>query len=173
MACIPENRLVETENGEKVTAYKETDQKALLIDPYAIEWKLKKINKVVPAVVGHIPREISRAIWFFIEKGGSLTGKVFEERCRPSPIPKGGLEIILKVTISINDEKRKYLERLKAIISDNYDAVKTESYSFSDEFKEGTVETENFDTEEVIVFEDDEESEDSDDNEAHELICLD
>ena len=74
---------------------------------------------------------------------------------------------------SINDEKRKYLERLKAIISDNYDAVKTESYSFSDEFKEGTVETENFDTEEVIVFEDDEESEDSDDNEAHELICLD
>jgi len=93
----------------------------------------QKINKIVPVVVEHIPREISRAIWFFIEKGGKVTGNVFEERCRPSQIPKGGLEIMLKVTISISDEKRKYLERLKTIICENIqNSEETESFSFSD-----------------------------------------
>ena len=39
---------------------------------------------------------------FFLEKGGPMVGKVYEERCRPSPIAKGRLELVLKVSISID-----------------------------------------------------------------------
>ena len=45
-----------------------------------------------------------------------------EEKFKPSPIPKGGLEIILKATFSITDEKRKILERMKEIVNENYNA---------------------------------------------------
>ena len=34
----------------------ETDPVALLEDTYAIAWKLQKKDKLVPVVVGHIPR---------------------------------------------------------------------------------------------------------------------
>ena len=145
--------------GEKLTACKEKYKVALEIDPYAVAWKLKKIDRIAPVVVGHIPREISRAIWFFLEKGGTVTGKVFEERCRPSPIPKGGLEILLHTKISIADGKRKYLDRLKCIISENYDpSSETEMLSFREgkELEEEKQRQEEMiDFEQVIVFEDD------------------
>jgi len=56
------------------------------------------------------------AIWFFMEKGGKVIGEAAEERWRPSPIPKGGLEEWLKATVSIGNEKN--------------DSEATESFSF-------------------------------------------
>ena len=49
-----------------------------------------------------------------------MVGKVYEELCRPSPIPKGGSELVLKVSISIEHEKIIYIEHLKEIITQNY-----------------------------------------------------
>ena len=49
-----------------------------------------------------------------------MVGRVLDEKCYPSPIPKGGLEILLMVQFKIADEKRKYMERLKEIITKNY-----------------------------------------------------
>ena len=46
--------------GECLIGEQETDPIALLEDPYAIASKLQKKDKLVPVVVGHIPREISR-----------------------------------------------------------------------------------------------------------------
>ena len=43
-----------------------------------------------------------------------------DEKCYSSPIPKGGREILLMVQFKIAEEKRKYMERLKEIISNNY-----------------------------------------------------
>ena len=57
---------------------------------------MKRKDKLKAFVVGHIPRELSRAVCFFIEKGGSLQGKLMEEKFKSLSIPKGGLEIILK-----------------------------------------------------------------------------
>ena len=148
-----------TKNWRETNSLQRKRQVALEIDPYAVAWKLKNINRIAPVVVGHIPREISRAICFFLEKGGTVTGKVFEERCRPSPIPKGGLEILLQTKISIADGKRKYLDRLKCIISENYDpSSETEMLSFREgkELEEEKQRQEEMiDFEQVIVFEDD------------------
>lgn len=55
---------------------------AIEIDLYVVRWKLKRIERIAPVVVGHMPRQILRAICFFPEKGGAVTVKLFEERCR-------------------------------------------------------------------------------------------
>ena len=46
-----------------------------------------------------------------------MIGRVLNEKRYPSPIPKGGLEILLMVQFKIADEKRKYMELLKEIIT--------------------------------------------------------
>ena len=93
----------------------ETDPVALLDDPYAIAWKLQKKDKLVPVVVGHIPREISWFVWHFIKYGGKVCSQVQPERPRQSPIPSGGLEILLMAKLTISHEKRRYLAHLKTL----------------------------------------------------------
>ena len=58
----------------------------LIHDPYAVAWKLKSKGKLVADIAGHMPKEISRATWFFLERGGKINGKIFEEKYWPSPI---------------------------------------------------------------------------------------
>eukprot|EP00794_Sanderia_malayensis_P001041 gene1041-368_t len=79
--------------GQKVFAEKEKDRTALLQDPYAVAWKLKLCDKLTASVVGHVPREISRAISFFLDRGGIVHGIVTNERYQPSPIPRGGYNL--------------------------------------------------------------------------------
>ena len=47
--------------------------------------------------VGHIPREISRFIYFFMEIGGMVEGTVVDLAKIRSPMPSGGLEIKLEL----------------------------------------------------------------------------
>ena len=87
--------------------------------------KKKKKSKITVDVVGHVPKEISRAVFFFISKGGKVVGRVLDS--------KGGLEILLMVQFKVADEKRKYMERLKEIITKNYtsdfpEAIETENH---------------------------------------------
>ena len=97
-----ENPLVKNVKiGQSLFCEQETNKIVLMHDPYGVTWKLKWKGKLVADIVGHIPKEISRAAWFFLERGGKINGKVFEERCRPSPIPKGRLEIMLFAELRI------------------------------------------------------------------------
>ena len=104
---------------EIVFAEKDSNKTVLEHDSYFIAWKKKKKSKITADVVGHVSKEISRAVFFFISRGGKVVGRVLDEKCYPSPIPKGGLEILLMVQFKIADEKRKYMERLKEIITKN------------------------------------------------------
>ena len=52
-------------------------------------------------------------IYIYISRGGKAVSKALDEKCFPSSILKGGLEILLMVRFKIADEKRKYMERLK------------------------------------------------------------
>ena len=91
--------------GEKLEAKKEDNEDATKIDPYANVWKLKRRDKLVPVVVGHIPREILRFTKFFLNYSGKIEVKVFSSQYKPSPIPSGGLEIPLVVKFLVFDEK--------------------------------------------------------------------
>ena len=77
-------------------------------------------RKLLEKTVRHLPKELSRAAWFFLEWGGKTSGNVFEEKYRPLAIPKGGLEIILEVELKIKDKDRKNLERFQDIHENNY-----------------------------------------------------
>ena len=96
--------------GECVIGEQETDPVALLLDPYAIAWKLQKKDKLVLVVVGHIPREISQLVWYFIKYGGKVCSQVHSERPRLSPIPSGGLEILLTAKLTVSDESAGSLQ---------------------------------------------------------------
>ena len=79
-----------------------------------------------------MPKEISRAALFFLKRRRKINGKVFEEKYGPSPIPKGGLEIILSAKLRIADERRNILERFKEIIQSNYlENAHTNSYQIN------------------------------------------
>ena len=96
-----------------------------------------------------------------------MVGEVLEEICHPSPIPKGGLEMLLIAQFKIAYEKRKYLERLKEIIANNYTA----------DFPEG-IEIENQEEYMKAVGEDEQAEDDSDndhviDDETDYAICID
>ena len=79
--------------------------------------------------VGHIPREISRHVYYFIKtEGGSVTGTVISTKHRPSPIPSGGLEIPLLLKFSCSQQKT--FEKMKTFIQTLYD------YNFTGTVKE-------------------------------------
>ena len=90
--------------GEKLQLRKEKNKEALDIDPYAVAWMLKRKNKLILDIVSHVPREISRFIWFFFRHGKKMKASVLSIRPLPSPIASGELEIMLKAKLTI-DEK--------------------------------------------------------------------
>ena len=49
--------------GEKLTAEKEKNKEALDIDPYAMAWMLKRRNKLVPDIVGHVLCDLRHTWW--------------------------------------------------------------------------------------------------------------
>ena len=107
--------------GEKLTTVKEKSKEALDIDPYAVAWMLKRRNKLIPDIVGHVPREISRFISFFFTHGGKLEANVLFVRPLPSPIPSGGLEIMLMAKLTTDQKDAKILKYLQQLIAENYE----------------------------------------------------
>ena len=94
---------------------------------------MKSKEKLIGETVGHFPKELSREAWFFLERRGEISENVFEEKHRPSPTPKGGIEIMLEVELKIEDKKRKIIERFQDIIENNYQNNKnTSDYSIYD-----------------------------------------
>ena len=62
--------------------------------------------------VGHVPREITRHVWYAIGYGAYLSAEVQDPVPRRSPLEQGGLEILLELTVSLEDfEKLKGLRR--------------------------------------------------------------
>ena len=94
-------------------------------DPFAI--KVCKVRK--SDVVEHLPREISRATKFFMDRGGKVTVTLTSEHYRRSLLVQGGMEIASLMRSSIPGicETLLVLERFKAIISENYTETKEET----------------------------------------------
>ena len=83
--------------GDKVLVEIKSDKKSKEIDPYCCSIRTS-VNQQVKTVE-HIPREISRHIYFFLgDENGHIDGTVKSIDYRPSPIPAGGLEIPLTLS---------------------------------------------------------------------------
>ena len=109
--------------GQRLYGQKERDADALLVDQYPVAWMMNSKENLLPDVVGHVPQEISRFVYFLLHHGGSIDAVVEDEKYRPSPIAKGGLEIVLRATFKTDDSKRSLLHRLKERIEKNYELL--------------------------------------------------
>lgn len=96
--------------GDKVTVEIESNNVSKRIDPYCCAVKAMAGNPIQLRTVGHIPREISRHVYFFLkEENGKVDGLVYSTKYRPSPIPAGGLEIPLL----LNFNSTRYITHIK------------------------------------------------------------
>ena len=96
--------------GDKVLIELNTDEKSKEIDPYCCSIKAMVGLPQQLKTVGHIPREISRHVYFFLkEENGQIDGTVHSVDYRPSPVPAGGLEIPLV----LNFKSSSYVTHMK------------------------------------------------------------
>ena len=87
---------------ESCTFAFEKRREALDIDPYSIAICIFPRDRVAPVTVGHVPRELSRVFYFFMKRGGKVSGRVYSTRYVRSPIPEG-LEVPVEVTFTCED----------------------------------------------------------------------
>ena len=66
-----------------------------------------------PVTVGHVPKEISRICWYFIQHDGEITCEVTGVDKRRSPLVQGGMEIPCKLTFI---GKKKHIKKVKKIL---------------------------------------------------------
>ena len=59
-----------------------------------------------PSIVGNVPREISRYIWYAMHHGTKITGKVRSDKRKRSPLANGGLEIIIDIEVDWEDKEK-------------------------------------------------------------------
>jgi hypothetical protein len=93
-------------------------------DPYCVEiqrygeFKQLKVKQWIK--VGHVPREISRHVNYFLQLGSEIAVCVHDTKLHRSLTALKGLEILLEMTFKITSAKQKIIERLKSHIESNY-----------------------------------------------------
>ena len=130
-----------------------TSGSSIAIDPHSCAVKAKEKYFDAWKTAGHVPREISRYIYFFIKKEKrKITGNVKSLNCNPSPIPSGGLKITLQLTFSCPVEWVR--DKMKDFIDDFYSYDFTGILCNDESSDDSDIET---DLESVDVVEDDDE----------------
>ena len=93
-----------------------------IYDRYAIAANKRLRGRLADSIIGHLPREISRATRFFLLRGGMVHLKVTDENYRQSPLIQGGLEIPVEVICEMDDtpRNRAIMERYKTLVTTQY-----------------------------------------------------
>ena len=135
---------------EQVKVELETSKSSTDIDPYACAVKAKHSYFNGWKTVGHVPRELSRYIYFFIkEEQGTVDGVLNSLNYKPSPIPAGGLEVPLLLRFSCPNPET--IEKLKGFIEDfytyDYTGIIHEEASSDDELSDFELDIEDDETE--------------------------
>ena len=128
--------------NQLVAVQKETDNKSLQIDPYCCRITIRRAHKIGPVTVRHIPREISRFVYFFLHEGGAVSGTVVDTIFCVSPIPEGGLEI--KLLLYFTHPVDRILEKMKELTNKQLARLEetlnfTESYNGNDDDEDNEI----------------------------------
>jgi len=82
---------------EKVTLKREINNEH---DKFAVAGRVTMRGKFGWIIVGHIPRELSRYVWYSILEGAKYEVEVYRKKPIASPLLQGGLEIPIKVSVT-------------------------------------------------------------------------
>lgn len=84
--------------GQELSFVQEADN---VYDCFAVAVKTKCKGSLAPQeIVGHVPLELSRFIFFAIQHGCSFSAKVLTQKPVRSPLVQGGLEVVCAVSAS-------------------------------------------------------------------------
>ena len=97
--------------NQAIAVHKEKDIVSLQIDPYCCAITITCVDKIGPVTFGHILREISRFVCFFLHEQSAISGTVVDTEPRISPIPEEGLEI--KLLLNFTHPVEQILNRMK------------------------------------------------------------
>ena len=98
----------------------ETNRLWKKVDPYTCATRTKNQFFNSRKAVGHIPREVSRHVYYFIKTEGIfVNGSVISTKYLPSLIPSGGLEVPLLLKFSCPEQKT--FEKMKKFVGSLYD----------------------------------------------------
>lgn len=78
-------------------------------DQYAIALKKRLPGRIADSVVGHMPKELSRIVYFIMLHGASVSAKVIDTHNRRSPLVQGGLEIPVEVAVEMPSSEKNEL----------------------------------------------------------------
>ena len=90
---------------------KEVNNIFIDIDPYCCTIAIKRLDRIGPVTVGHVPRELTRFIFYFTQEGGSVTGTVASTTPGISPIPEGRLQVPILMHFTHENKKTKLFLR--------------------------------------------------------------
>ena len=117
--------------NEEVKVELEKNTISLSTDPYACAIKIKNPYFNDWKTVGHIPREISRYVYFFIkQESGNVSGTLKSLKYKPSPIPSGGLEVPLLLKFSARD--KWVVDTMEEFVLNFYSYEYTGNFSIDD-----------------------------------------
>ena len=74
-------------------------------DRFAVARKIKLPGKLRAVIIGHVPREMSRHVWYAIREGTKFSVMVRSVTPRPSPLLQGGPESIITMTAKWQSSK--------------------------------------------------------------------
>ena len=66
---------------------KKVNNISINVHPYCCRIPIKRVDRIRPVTVGHVPRELSRFVFYSFQEGGSVTGTVASTTLRISPKP--------------------------------------------------------------------------------------
>ena len=64
----------------------------MMHDPQVEAWKMNSKGKLIDRTVEHLLKELSRAAWFFLERGGKISGNVLKRNIGISQLRKEDLK---------------------------------------------------------------------------------
>ena len=118
---------------QHIVVLKQVNNISIEIDPYCC--RITRVDRIGPVIVGHVPRELSRFVFHFIQEGGSVTGTVASTTPRISPIPEGGLEV--PILMHFTHESKAISLKMEILIRKRVQKMK-------ETFDEETLAEENF-----------------------------
>ena len=75
-------------------------------DKFSVAGKVTMKGEIGPIVVGHVPRKLSRYVWYSIQEGAKYDIEVHKNTPMVSPLLQGGLDIPIKVTVTWNEPEK-------------------------------------------------------------------
>ena len=148
--------------NKAVAVHKEKNIVSLQIDPYCCAITITRVDKIGPVNVGHIPREISRFVYFFLHEQGAISGTVVDNEPRISPIPEGGLEI--KLLLNSTHPVERILNKMKELVVKQLSRLE-DTFQLSSGDEEDENEDNKYD-DNVIIAESDQDEEEIDEEQC-------